>query len=193
MWRLARLHPIYKLLLKVFGKISFLLWTFKSLEQLAKQATWRMPIWFQRVLSWRFGGFWKCVDCFRRAYWLSRIAEVQSTWPEEVLFGPVGLGLEDFFLTWRHISDSVPSNSSSFNMENEVARHNHPRGPWTLFLWRKGWRKEVRTSSFLIGDLVHWTALVHWTSHEQQPSSNFSFSFSFYCSYFLVIRSCNLW
>ncbi|KAJ7007197.1 hypothetical protein NC653_006293 [Populus alba x Populus x berolinensis] len=116
---------------------------------------------------------------------ISRIAEVQSTRQEEVLFGPVGLGLEDLFLTRRHISDSGPSNSSYFNMENEAARHNHPRGPRTLFLWRKGLRKEVRTSSFLIGDLVHWIALVHWTSHEQQPSSNFSFSLSFYCSCFL--------
>ena len=90
-----------------------------------------------------------------------------------------------YVICFRHISDSVPSNSSYFNMENEAARHNHPRGPRTLFLWRKGLRKEVRTSSFLIGDLVHWIALVHWTSHEQQPSSNFSFSLSFYCSCFL--------
>ncbi|KAL3603806.1 hypothetical protein D5086_004665 [Populus alba] len=38
-------------------------------------------------------------DYGREGILISRIAEVQSTRQEEVLFGPVGLGLEDLFLT----------------------------------------------------------------------------------------------
>ena len=61
-------------------------------------ATWRMPIFIPTSFVWRFGEFWKCVNCFRRACTLSRIARARRIWPEEVLFDPVGLGLEDFFI-----------------------------------------------------------------------------------------------
>lgn len=88
-----------------------------------------MSIWFQWVVSWRIGEFWRCANCSWRAYRdysEALTVEFQSTWPDEVLFNTVGLGPEGFWLTW---------NSGSVFL-------------WTLLQWRI-WSVQWHKGAFL--------------------------------------------